>query len=398
MPESPASPPPEAKYWQPPAIYLTPIPQVAERLNVVLPHFFRDEAYGGIVSAMELASELARHYPQVRFCSQLPLGDPGRMFDFAATAGPGRQAQTVSFAAGEPLACHQAEIFLCTHFSTVAVWQAYSQALAATGLAAAPCYFFAQDYEPDFYPPGYARDLALAAFAAARHCRTIVNSKELAAFLANQGFSPDNTTVVLPSLHPGIRRFMAATGGVLRKPPPQPLTILLYGRPGMARNRFEQAVQGLALYLQAIGPTKARDQVILSAGQAHPDIELAPGVILKSLGKLPMPRYLALLQQAHIGLSLMASPHPSYPPLEMAAFGLWVVTNRHECKDLSWAHPRIISIDRPEPLNVAQGLASARQKALASPMPNKILLPGNVSPLPWRENLRGLDIAPIHAG
>ena len=52
----------------------------------------------------------------------------------------------------------------------------------------------------------------------------------------------------------------------------------------------------------------------------------------------------------------MISPHPSYPPLEMAAYGLEVVTNGFSNKDLSRLTGNITSINKPTPENVAQAL------------------------------------------
>lgn len=37
----------------------------------------------------------------------------------------------------------------------------------------------------------------------------------------------------------------------------------------------------------------------------------------------------------YAGISLMSSPHPSYPPLEMSVFGIKVITNNYSNKDLS---------------------------------------------------------------
>ena len=62
---------------------------------------------------------------------------------------------------------------------------------------------------------------------------------------------------------------------------------------------------------------------------------ICPGHKLRNLGKLTMQDYDRVLRTAQIGLSLMLSPHPSYPPLEMAAYGMVVVTNRYGTKDLS---------------------------------------------------------------
>lgn len=52
----------------------------------------------------------------------------------------------------------------------------------------------------------------------------------------------------------------------------------------------------------------------------------------------------------------MISPHPSYPPLEMASFGMGVVTNRYGRKDLSQWAQGIRSIDSFTPEAIAEAL------------------------------------------
>jgi hypothetical protein len=53
----------------------------------------------------------------------------------------------------------------------------------------------------------------------------------------------------------------------------------------------------------------------------------------------------------------MISPHPSYPPLEMAAFGMQVLTNRYKSKDLSEIAPNIHSLIEVSPSALASRLA-----------------------------------------
>ena len=45
--------------------------------------------------------------------------------------------------------------------------------------------------------------------------------------------------------------------------------------------------------------------------------------------KLPWSKYAELVSQMDLGLCLMDTPHPSYPPLDLAASGAAVVTNTH---------------------------------------------------------------------
>jgi hypothetical protein len=71
--------------------------------------------------------------------------------------------------------------------------------------------------------------------------------------------------------------------------------------------------------------------------------------------------YLALLSTSHLGVSLMTSPHPSYPPLEMAMSGMVVVTNRWGPKDLSVLSERFVSCE-PDADGVAAALTLARAR------------------------------------
>ena len=106
---------------------------------------------------------------------------------------------------------------------------------------------------------------------------------------------------------------------------------------------------------------------ILSAGMAHKPLDLGGGRVMKSAGKLAMDQYGELLLRSAAGLSLMSSPHPSYPPLEMAHFGMFTVTNSYTNKDLTTSHENIVSIDNIAPDTIADALAQACRKFEADP-------------------------------
>jgi hypothetical protein len=56
--------------------------------------------------------------------------------------------------------------------------------------------------------------------------------------------------------------------------------------------------------------------------------------------------YVELIGTIDLGLSLMYTPHPSYPPLDLVASGAVVVTNRFaEKKDLSHYSENLICAD-----------------------------------------------------
>lgn len=61
------------------------------------------------------------------------------------------------------------------------------------------------------------------------------------------------------------------------------------------------------------------------------------------------------MSKAYVGISLMVSPHPSYPPLEMAAFGMQVITNNYSDKNMN-LYDNIIALDTCTPSNLCNML------------------------------------------
>lgn len=75
---------------------------------------------------------------------------------------------------------------------------------------------------------------------------------------------------------------------------------------------------------------------------------------VKSIGKVSLQEYARVMLESKIGISLMVSPHPSYPPLEMSSFGMKVITNKYDNKDLSGFNDNMISLDNCSAATVAR--------------------------------------------
>jgi len=80
---------------------------------------------------------------------------------------------------------------------------------------------------------------------------------------------------------------------------------------------------------------------------------------LKIVGKLSLEEYSSYLRTASVGISLMLSPHPSYPPLEMAESGIVTITNSCFGKKLGRVADNIISLDRVTEDTIAEAIGSA---------------------------------------
>lgn len=361
------------------------------RLTVCLPHAHKDHVFGGLRSVLELARYLAPRYARLRFVSLAPLPEAALRLDLGPFV-PGGQAappELVSLGDDAPLPVDAGDIFLCSFWRSVPVWEAFAGLLRQAGRSPNPFYYFIQDWEPGFYPLGLDHLQAEASYGHGNACLAVVNSLELARFLARKNYGFGRTVAIRPSLHPILAQALSALG---RRLPPRPadrLTILVYGRPGHARNGFPAVLACLWEWLRAFRPALPGPVTLVSAGTPHETVVFSDGSELASLGMLSLPDYAAALLQSHVGVSFMASPHPSYPPLEMASFGLEVVTNAFPGKDLSRTHPSIRNAPLVRPAEAAAVLHQAVTAALArAGMPGEAVLPTSLSPDGWQTNFR----------
>lgn len=185
--------------------------------------------------------------------------------------------------------------------------------------------YLIQDFEPGFYSWSNHYALAEATYFRPNDTLAIINSEELYDFMQDR--YQFNSTYCIPfALHPRI-------SGLLQ-PTPKEKIILCYGRPSTPRNCFQMVVEGLRRW-QAMEPSEAESWLVIFAGEPFSPDLLKDLRNAENVGKLPIDDYANLLNRAAVGVSLMVSPHPSYPPLEMASAGANVVTNAHENKDLT---------------------------------------------------------------
>ncbi|MDE3250361.1 MAG: glycosyltransferase family 2 protein, partial [Bacteroidota bacterium] len=106
------------------------------------------------------------------------------------------------------------------------------------------------------------------------------------------------------------------------------------------------------------------------------------------LGKLSIDAYAKLLSETPIGIALMVSPHPSYPPVEMALFGLQVISNRFQEKDLSADFANILSLETVNPETIAAHLVNLCKRFDQGEMTQHLpVFSGNTPPFPFIKQL-----------
>jgi hypothetical protein len=196
--------------------------------------------------------------------------------------------------------------------------------------------YLIQDYEPGFYPWSSRYALAESTYHNTNQYIAVFNTGILKNFFDTENYKFSDTFVFEPTLHPKLRDQLN-NGKRTRKE----RRIIIYGRPSTDRNAFQIIVMALKLW---VSNNPGSDWQFISAGEKHSPVNLGDDKYLISLGKLTINEYAKELSKASIGISLMISPHPSYPPLEMAAFGVRTITNNYKGKDLSSLTPSIVSI------------------------------------------------------
>lgn len=217
-------------------------------------------------------------------------------------------------------------------------------------LSLRPFLYLIQDYEPGFYAWSPKYVLAETTYRYEYPQIAIFNSHELKDYILGKGYEFEEVYYFEPLLNSILKEKVQSLDETVFKRK----QILVYGRPSVDRNAFEIIVESLRKWIAA--QPGAKSWTILSAGEQHDPVELGEGLYLESVGKLTIEQYAKILQESYAGISLMVSPHPSYPPLEMAVFDVQIITNSYGNKDLSYFSSNITSVNDMNPVLIANKL------------------------------------------
>jgi glycosyltransferase involved in cell wall biosynthesis len=183
-------------------------------------------------------------------------------------------------------------------------------------------FYFMQDYEPMFYAGG---DLYMIIEQTYRFgFSAIANTPGVGTKYLQ--YSDD-----IVSFLPGIDRTIFYPGTYEGRVDKGVEQIVFYGRPENSRNAFFLGID----ILKSV-KAQMKDKVrIVSAGAVWSPAEFGIEGVVENVGLLgKMDEVADLYRQSSIGLVFMATPHPSYQPLEYMACGCIVTTNINEAN--SW--------------------------------------------------------------
>jgi hypothetical protein len=204
--------------------------------------------------------------------------------------------------------------------------------MAATRTNGRPFVFFIQDYECIFYEYDSIRALCDETYTYDHFA--IFNSPDLVNFFRARrlGVFKDGGTADGKWLmfHHALANVRAPTVEELRQRPAR--RMLIYARPEKhaGRNLLELCVMALQRAVESGQLDRSWEFVGIGGLEPGSDIPLGRSSSIRMLRRMSFDEYCTKLADFDVGISLMYSPHPSVPPLEMAAAGMVVVTTSFE--------------------------------------------------------------------
>ena len=325
------------------------------RYNLVLPTLRKTKVFGGILTTIKILQMLMRKKGSRGRIIIINEEDNSPKWTYAVpgfSAEKTAKNEIVFLSESKELVVERNDVFILSNWRTayaffpVLNWQIHNY-----GLRNRKALYLIQDYEPGFFPWSSEYVLAEATYKTnAENIIALYNSKELHDYFKQNGYSFSSDTYFEPIINEKLRIELLAAHDIPRRK-----QILIYGRPSESRNAFSIVREALDIWSRDY-KNNVSEWRIISLGEQYKDIKLCNNTI-EVLGKVTLEEYAQIMLSSYVGVSLMISPHPSYPPLEMSTFGIKTITNTFANKDLKYFNQNIISLANCTPTVIAEKLS-----------------------------------------
>ena len=324
-------------------------PHDRPRVTVVTDSINAGSLYGGVGTALILGVLLAQRLDAgLRLVTRTEAADdPGRISGVLTANGVAWGGNVELLHAppgpgGRDIPVGPGDIFLTT--SWWSTW-ATRRAVDPTRIA-----YLLQEDERGFYPLGDDH-LRCTETMGDPGLLYLVNCQLLLAHLAAEGLAPGG--VGFEPACPSSTFHVEEQGEWDTR-----RNFFFYARPHNPRNLYWRGLEaiGAAIEQRVLDPQRWAFHFV---GKGAHDLVLPGGVRPQVIRELAWTDYASLVRRMDLGLSLMSTPHPSYPPLDLASSGAVVVTNRYANKtSLQGYSPNILCAE-PSVAGLVAGLAQA---------------------------------------
>lgn len=298
------------------------------RINIVTDSLMKSSLFGGVATALILVTLFSRKYNiPLRIITRETKNNPKDYENFLNLMQL-KKPDKVEFYSDHDRNLPNNHYKLETSDKDIFVATSWWSAEAIKSVNLRKNYFYIlQEIEKFFYPNGDEQYLCENVLHD-QEIKFIINSKLLYDYyllnkydnIVNQGiyFEPAFPKHIY---YPGKNTFGSKTK----------YKLLFYARPKNPRNLFYTGLKILDNAFQS-GIINKAEWEIYFAGSDIPQITFSNGARPVILGQLDWSEYSNFLKEVDLGFCLMYTPHPSYPPLDIAASGGVVLTNKYANK------------------------------------------------------------------
>lgn len=329
------------------------------RITLVTDSINRGSLYGGVGTSAIFAALLARARGQrLRILTRTERANPGGLQTVLDSNGITLQHEVEFAFAPFYDDKYEVDAFADELFITTSWWT------TAATLATVPVervVYLLQEDERMFYAYG-DEHLRCARTLAHPGLRYVINTRLLFDHLVASGLPQvaERGMWFEPAFPPDVFKPLPREAGAKRQ-------LLFYARPNNARNLFYLGLEVLEGAIDR-GVVDLDQWDVVFVGKDIPKLRLDGGRYTpRRLENLDWKQYAQLAGTTDLALCLMYTPHPSYPPFDLAASGAVVVTNRFANKQSLAAYCANILCADPEPQALVQALADGVQLALDAP-------------------------------
>lgn len=325
---------------QPMRVYT--VPESLARLNLVTDSISAGSLFGGVGTAIILATMLAsRRGARLRVVTRREAPDErgfAQVLECNGLAMPGNvEFVHLNVADGK------AQLDICEgdRFLTTSWW---TTASVLGSVPAERVDYLLQEDERMFYPLGDDW-LRCSEVMQRNDIRFIINTELLYEHLIGTGLEHFKDTAKW--FEPAFPRL--ASGEPTARGVTEKRKLFFYARPNNLRNLFYRGLEVLdrAVVEGILDPERWE---VIFVGKDVPKVRLGGTIEPKVLPTMTWREYGEFISQVNVGVCLMCTPHPSYPPLDLAAAGAFVLTNKFGLKQsLDRYSDRILCTDTHVP-------------------------------------------------
>lgn len=322
------------------------------RITLIVPSFESDFVFGGLSTALKIFNNIVE-YTNAEGRILVLTGKYSKKSTFQPDGFDynGEKKNIIFYEDDNKIPVEKNDFFIGTFWTTVFCTMPLVQKQKEKfNLKNRKLIYLIQDFEPGFFP--WSTEYALADSTYKSNSEDILavfNAKSLYEYFKNNHYSFGCEVVFSPQLNDELKKCLP------KEKTPRKKQILIYGRPRVSRNVFEIIHTGLEIWSEKY--PKAGEWGIISLGADFNNIKLKNNLIT-SFGKVSLNQYAKYMRESYAGISLMLSPHPSYPPLEMSTFGIKTITNSFKNKNLSNFNNNVYSINTCTPNQVFDSLVN----------------------------------------